>query len=53
MPKLGMELERSFFFLAVLHGMWGLSSPTRDQTHALYIASAEPGKTKILVFSIT
>ena len=42
-----------FFFLAVLHGMWGLSSPTRDQTHALYIASAEPGKTKILVFSIT
>ena len=22
------------FVLAVLHGMWDLSSPTRDQTHA-------------------
>ena len=37
------------FFLAVLHGMWGLSSPTRNQTHALCIASTEPGKSKTLV----
>ena len=50
MPKLGTELERSFFFFfdcAAWHV--GLSSLIRDQTHALCIASAEPGKSKILV----
>ena len=31
----------SFFFLAVLHGMWDLSSPTRYWTHAPCIGSAE------------
>ena len=30
------------FFLTALHGMWGLSSPTRDRTHTPCIGSAEP-----------
>ena len=30
-----------FFFLAMPHGMWDLSSPTRDRTHAPCIGSAE------------
>ena len=29
------------FFLAMLHGMQDLSSPTRDQTHAPCIGSTE------------
>ena len=29
-----------FFFYAALHGMWDLSSPTRDQTHIPCIGSA-------------
>ena len=31
----------SFVFLAVLHSMWDLSSPTRDRTHAPCIGSSE------------
>ena len=30
-----------FFFLAVLHIMWDLSSPTRDQIYPLCIGSEE------------
>ena len=32
-----------FFFLVggMLHGMWDLSSPARDQTHVPYIGSTE------------
>ena len=30
-----------FFFLAAPHGLWDLSSPTRDWTQALGIDSAE------------
>ena len=29
------------FFLATLHGLWDLSSPTRDQTRALGSESME------------
>ena len=38
------EVGRSFYlfiFLAVLHGLWDLSSLTRDQTCALLSESAE------------
>ena len=31
-----MHLKLSFFF-ATLHGLWDLSSPTRDQTQALAV----------------
>lgn len=30
-----------FFFLALLHSMWNLGSPTRDQTHSPCIGSTE------------
>ena len=35
-------LKKDFLkLLAVLHGMWDLSSPTRDQTHTLCSGSIE------------
>ena len=36
-----------FYFLATLHGMWGLSSPTRDPTRAScsgVLTARRPGK---------
>ena len=34
-------LSSTFFFLSVLRGLWDLSSPTRDWTHAPYSGSLE------------
>ena len=36
-----MSGARLFFFSAALHGVWDLSSPTRDQTRIPCIGSAE------------
>ena len=35
------SLSFSFFFLALPHSIWDLSSPTRDQTHTPCSGSAE------------
>lgn len=35
----------SCFFSAMLRGMWGLRSPTRDRTHAPCLGSAESKNT--------
>ena len=50
-----IEIRDLFFFFFQLGGMWDLSSPSRDQTHASCIGSAvltsgPPGKSQCVVF---
>ena len=39
--ELSFKIYYYYYYLAALHGMWDLSSPTRDQTQAPCIGSAE------------
>ena len=40
-PSTDILRSSLFFFLAELHGMWDLSSPTRYRTHTPCIGSVE------------